>query len=190
MNQAAQCSLDWLLESGNEPGPTCAKAVAQPVSRHATISSVSPDPGWPDASVGADATVHKQAADVDACSQSQSPASLAVQKHEPNNMVLHLEGLADASLDRRCEPGLPEKTTNQPQVFSVRLAASGSVGTRSQLSRAKAPHGLGFARSRQGVLLAVVQTSLQILPLFNFVRAMICIIAGGSQSSRVTESKD
>jgi hypothetical protein len=44
----------------------------------------------------------------------QSPASLTVQKREPNNMVLHLEGLTDASLDRRCEPGLPGKTTNQP----------------------------------------------------------------------------
>jgi hypothetical protein len=28
--------------------------------------------------------------------------------------VLYLEGLADASLYRRCEPGMPGKTTNQP----------------------------------------------------------------------------
>jgi hypothetical protein len=52
-------SLDWLLESGNEPGPAGAKAVAQSGSSHATISSVSPEPGWPDASVGAGATVHR-----------------------------------------------------------------------------------------------------------------------------------
>jgi hypothetical protein len=111
-NQAAQVrlSLDWLLQSGNEPGPAGAKAVAQPGSRHAIIFNVSLEPGWPDA----EATVHRQAADVDACNQSQSPASLVVQKRKSNNMMLHLEGLADASLYRRCEPGMPGKTTNQP----------------------------------------------------------------------------
>jgi hypothetical protein len=40
---ARSAGLDWLLESGNEPGPTGAKAVAQPSSRHAIISSVSPE---------------------------------------------------------------------------------------------------------------------------------------------------
>jgi hypothetical protein len=69
-------SLYWLLESGNEPGPAGAKADAQAGSRHATISSVPPEPGWPDKNVGAGATVYRQATNANACNQSQSPASL------------------------------------------------------------------------------------------------------------------
>jgi hypothetical protein len=58
-NQTARRSLHWLLESGNEPGPAGAKSVAQPSSRHAIIFSFSPEPHWPDASAGVEATVHR-----------------------------------------------------------------------------------------------------------------------------------
>jgi hypothetical protein len=63
MNQAApRCDIHligYLLELGNEPGLAGAKAVAQPGSHHATISSISPEPGWSDASTGATATIHR-----------------------------------------------------------------------------------------------------------------------------------
>jgi hypothetical protein len=88
-------SLDWLLESGNEPGPAGVKAGAPPGSRHATISSVSPEPGWPDASAGAGATVHSLA-DVDACNQSHSQ-----------------HGVASRGSGRR-EPGLPGRQPISP----------------------------------------------------------------------------